>query len=41
VDIVDLAGKLFLQGSNLDSSAKQWRLAADLLNDMGKPIQQC
>jgi hypothetical protein len=24
------------QGSNLDSSAKQWRLAADLMNDMGK-----
>ncbi|KAH8933770.1 hypothetical protein BDL97_18G047500 [Sphagnum fallax] len=23
------------QGSNLDSSAKQWRLAADLMNDMG------
>jgi hypothetical protein len=23
------------QGSNLDSSAKQWRLAADLLNDVG------
>eukprot|EP00897_Mesotaenium_endlicherianum_P007224 jgi/Mesen1/652/ME000109S10865 len=24
-----------LQGSNLDSNAKQWRLAADLINDVG------
>ncbi|CAM6093199.1 unnamed protein product [Calypogeia fissa] len=32
-----LGGILFTlyQGSNLDSSAKQWRLAADFLNDMG------
>ncbi|KAL3701917.1 hypothetical protein R1sor_019939 [Riccia sorocarpa] len=32
-----LGGILFtlVQGSNLDSNAKQWRLAADLLNDMG------
>ncbi|KAG6547664.1 hypothetical protein Mapa_011113 [Marchantia paleacea] len=32
-----LGGILFtlLQGSDLDSNAKQWRLAADLLNDMG------
>jgi hypothetical protein len=24
-----------LQGTNLDSKAKQWRLAADFMNDIG------
>lgn len=26
---------LILQGSNLDSNAKMWRLVADLMNDLG------
>jgi hypothetical protein len=25
-----------LQGSNLDSNAKMWRLVADLMNDLGR-----
>lgn len=30
-----MCGYFFVQGSNLDSSAKQWRLAADFMNDIG------
>lgn len=29
---------LFLQGSNLDSNAKMWRLVADLMNDLGTSL---
>ncbi|KAG0586790.1 hypothetical protein KC19_2G117400 [Ceratodon purpureus] len=37
-DFTGMLGSIFFtlkQGSNLDSSAKQWRLAADLMNDIG------
>lgn len=30
-----LESPLILQGSNLDSNAKMWRLVADLMNDLG------
>lgn len=39
-DILGMAGGImfaYAAGSNFDSNAKQWRLFADIMNDVGKP----
>ena len=38
IQVGQLFAILDLQGSNLDSNAKMWRLVADLMNDLGTSL---